>query len=129
MTEHNLLMDSSAWIEYFNGTKPGQKVKELIENEKYLVLNPNIVAAEVTSKIARFGGNVEKAITAIKTLSIPVREDQELFFEAGKQHFHLKKKFKNISLADSIIKTIAEKNNAVIVTKDRHLNGKKTILI
>ncbi len=129
MTENRFLVDSSAWIEYFRATAPGVKVKNIIENSENIILTPNIVTAEVISKILREGEETEKIISAIKTLSVPAEENQSYYFEAGKEHFLMKKNFKNISLADAIIKVLGEKNNARIITKDNHLKGKNTFFI
>ena len=129
MIENRFLMDSSAWIEYFRATALGAKVKNIIEGGENIVLTPNIVAAEVVSKIARSGEETEKAVEAIRNLSVPAEEKQSYYLEAGKLHSAMKKQFENISLADSIIKVLGEKNNANIITKDAHLKGKNTIFI
>ena len=129
MTEKIFLIDSSAWIEYLNGTGLGQKVQKIVEDENNIVLTPNIVGAEVISKLSREEKDTEEAITAIKTLSIPPKENQAYYFEAGKEHSVMRKKFKGTSLADAIIKIIAQKNNAILVTKDFHLKGKNTVFI
>lgn len=129
MTENRFLVDSSAWIEYFRATAVGAKVKSIVENSENTILTPNIVTAEVISKILREGEETEKIISAIKTLSVPAEENQSYYFEVGKEHFLMKKNFKNISLADAIIKVLGEKNNARIITKDIHLKGKNTFFI
>ena len=41
----NYILDSYAWIEYFRGSKKGEKVREFIQNEK--CFTPSIVIAEL----------------------------------------------------------------------------------
>ena len=129
LTENKYVVDSSAWIEYLRGSELGIKVKSIIEDRSNTCLTPNIVAAEVISKVIRANEDEEKAIQAIKTFSSPLEGYQEIYFEAGKLHPELRKMFKNIGIADVIIKIFAEKNNARIITKDLHLKSKNAIFL
>lgn len=124
-----IVIDSSALIEYLEKTKAGIQAAKYIDNENNRLIVPNIVAAEVVSKIIRKGKDPNIAILAIKTLSSPVDEKQEDYIRAGEEHPKMRTGNINISLADAIIKVIAEKNNAKILTKDSHLKGKNTILL
>lgn len=129
MHGYSYLIDSSAWIEYLNETPAGKKTAEIIEKPGNTILTPFIVSAEVISKISRSGENEEYAVNAIKSLSIPADEEIEDYFKAGKMHAELRKSFKGISLVDALIKVLAEKHNAKIVTKDFHLKGKNTVFL
>ena len=129
MSGNKYIVDSSAWIEYLEATPQGSKVAKIIEAESNEIITPNIVVAEVASKIIRKGGNHKIAINAIRTLSKPAYEEQNDYFLAGETHSTLIQKIRGISLADAIILTLAEKENAKIITKDHHLKGKNTILL
>src|SRR5437870_11245321 len=50
---HNraVVLDSFAWIEYFNGTSAGERVQGLMENG--LAVTPAIVVAELSEKYRR----------------------------------------------------------------------------
>lgn len=124
-----IVIDSSALIEYLEKTKSGVQAAKYIDNENNRLIVPNIVCAEVVSKIIRKGKDPNIAIQAIKTFSVPAEEGQEDYFKAGTEHPKLKAISENISLADVVIKVIAEKNKAKILTKDSHLKGKNTILL
>ncbi len=50
-----VLVDSWGWIEYFNGSAPGEKVRELIENPKEKVIVSAINIAEVYNSFLRTG--------------------------------------------------------------------------
>lgn len=123
------VFDSSAWIEYLRGTPAGKTVAAILENDKNAVLTPNIVAAEVISKMARKHGPVVESVESISNQSVPPLETRHDYFLAGQLHAQLRKTMKNISLADAVILTLAEKNNAKLVTKDSHLKGKNTVFI
>ena len=123
------IVDTQTWIEYFKGSKEGARARSFIDGKNNTVLTPNIVSAEIVSKMKRLGENYENGINAIKNLSITPIENQDIYFEAGILHAEMREKLGNISLADAIIIIIAEKNNAKILTKDFHLKGKNTILL
>ncbi|MBU0635810.1 PIN domain-containing protein [Candidatus Micrarchaeota archaeon] len=129
MTGNKFVIDSSAWIEYLRGTVKGKKISLLIEDTKNSILTPNIVSVETISKIAREKGDVEGTINAILNLSLPPTESRQDYVNAGLKHARLKKIHKNISMPDAIILTLAEKNNAKIVTLDHHLKGKNTVFL
>ncbi len=123
------MIDSSAWIEYLFGTPAGKKAGEIIENPANQIITPNIVVAEVVSKYLRLGENPEKAIFAMNAVSAPPLENRGAYVSAGFLHIEMRKNHKRASLADAIIATVAENNNAKIVTKDLHLKGKNSIFI
>ena len=129
MTRYRFVLDSSAWIEYIRGTKIGEKVKAIAEDSQNTLLTPAVVCTEVISLAARSGDDPEKAERIIRELSFQPDEKWDYFFEAGKRHFEMRKKHKEISLVDAAVKVIAEKNNATLVTKDFHLQGDGAIYL
>ena len=121
------LFDSSAWIEYFLGTPLGEKTKKLLEGPDNILV-PNIVLAEVSSKLTHFGLDLSRTISTMKNC-LPAIEEREYFVEAGILHAEARRKNPSFGLADAIILVLAEKNRAKIVTKDHHLKGKNTIML
>jgi predicted nucleic acid-binding protein len=122
----NVIIDSSAWIEYMFGTKKGAEVRKVIENPKNEIYTPNVVRSEVLSKFVRNGYPPEKIIETIETISLTPKETPEIYFEAGKIHAALKEKT-GIGMIDSIILSIAKYNNAKILSFDKHLIQKNTL--
>ncbi len=123
------LLDSSAWIEYFEGSKLGSIVRQIINDNESIVYLPSIVITEVTSKLIRKGLDASSVLKEMSMLSLPAVEKQDYFFEAGKLHAEKRLLSKNFPTADAIIQVLAQKNNAKIVTKDHHLIGPNTILL
>lgn len=123
----DVLLDSSAILEYYFGTKLGEEVKSIIDKSEVVYL-PNVVIGEVVSKIIRLGNNLQPLLTEITQFAIPI-EAPEYFIEAGKKHAELRKKGLNVSLIDSILLVLSEKNNAKFLTKDSQLTGPNTILL
>ncbi|MCX8183741.1 MAG: type II toxin-antitoxin system VapC family toxin [Crenarchaeota archaeon] len=115
------IVDSYAWIEYFMGTKEGEKAKTIIEglDEKF---TPTICLAEVYAKTIRVEGEemAEKQRVFIKERSIILPLDEKLAVEAAKIDVAMKRKVKGWGLADSIVYATGLVKKAEIVTGDEH---------
>ncbi len=118
------LIDSSAWIEYLEGSETGEKVNKLLKsNNKIYTLSVNI--GEVISKVKRRNKNVKIAYN-ILTSNVNILEiTPEIAKEAGLLHAQLKEKIKSISLADTFIMASAKSISAKILTCDNHFKNLK----
>ena len=123
------LVDSYAWIEYFMGTKAGEKVKPIIEGleEK---LTPTICLAEVYAKTLKVEGEeqAEKQRRFIKESSAVIPLDEAIAVEAAKIDVEMKKKIKGWGLADSIVYATGLIKKAEIVTGDLHFKDLKNVI-
>ena len=124
------LIDTSAWIEYLEGSETGEKVNNILreKNNEIFIISLNI--GEVISKIKRARKDVELAyetlINRAKILTITPR----IAKEAGILHAEIKGKNASFSLADALIIKAAQSISAKIVTKDNHFKSfKETVLI
>ena len=124
------IIDSSAWIEYLEGTKQGLAVKEIIENTANEIYTPAIIVAEVLSKSLRSGDkkiyeNAEKTIEQIPRI---IEIDYRLAKRAAEIHAHERKKQKDFGLADAFLAASAESIEAKILTGDPHFKGMKNVV-
>ena len=114
-----VLIDTSVWIAYLQGTAPGslqQLVDDLLSGKEIVV--PKIIIAELIQ-----GARTEKDIEVIREFLEAftiVGEGERSWIDAGKLSFDLKKKGKTINLADCYISIIAKENRASILTLDKH---------
>src|SRR3989344_319262 len=106
------LIDSSAWIEYLEGGKAGEKVSNFLkeQNNEIFVINLNI--AEVISKVRRAKKDYELAYKVIITNSKILNITPKIAKSAGLLHAELKNKNKGFSLADALIIKAAESISA-----------------
>ncbi|MEM2927035.1 MAG: type II toxin-antitoxin system VapC family toxin [Candidatus Bathyarchaeia archaeon] len=115
------VIDSYAWLEYFMGTKAGEKVKPIIEGieEKY---TPTICLAEVYAKTLKVENKelAEKQKKFIKERSALVPLDEEVAVKSAEIDVVMKKKIKGWGLADSIVYATGVIKNAKIITGDLH---------
>ena len=124
---NRVVVDTYAWIEYFNGTEKGEKVKKfLIEEYTY---TPEIVLAEIARKYIREEASLEtvkQRLRIIGELSVTVGIDYKIALESGEAYLELLDHSKKLKLkakpglGDAIILATAKVLNAKILTGDQH---------
>ena len=124
------LIDSSAWIEYLEGSVSGEKVNEILQEKEHEIFVIYVNIAEVVSKVKRMKKDFELAYNVIISNSKILNVTPRVAKEAGILHAQLKSKNGNFSLADALIIKTAESVSAKILTKDNHFkNFRNTIMI
>lgn len=124
---NEVIVDTSALVEYSFATEKGIVVKEMIENKDNVVLISSIVIGELASKLERSGmKDIEQLVSNLGEYSVVLPLDWETCLNAGKRHAKLRKIERDISLVDCIIMAIAEEHgDALILTCDSHLRHYK----
>ncbi|MBI2634619.1 type II toxin-antitoxin system VapC family toxin [Candidatus Peregrinibacteria bacterium] len=112
------IVDSSAWLEYFSGTKNAKNFRKAIHNTKKLIV-PTIVIFEVFKKILektdrktaidKIGNMTQGKIVDIDT------ETSLLAVNISIRH--------RLPMADSLIAACGQKYNATIWTQDSDFSG------
>ena len=126
---NNFVIDAYAWIEYMEGSKLGEKVKEIIENPNNSAYTNIITVAELSSQFKRKGFDGERMKRVIKSLSSFYEITFDFAEETGRLHAELKKVRKNISMADIFVLLTARKLNAKVVTGDEDFRGLKEVVM
>jgi predicted nucleic acid-binding protein len=116
------VFDSYAWIEYFRGSKKGEKVKNFVESKKGVT--PIIVIAELSAKYHKEGWDFwDKDLQFIMSKSVIFDLTLEIASSAGKTRKDLRKEKPNFGLADAIILETGKSINAPVLTGDPHFKG------
>ena len=128
MNGEKILLDTSVWIEYFKDKSSGlsKRVDDILSRHEVYV--PKVVIAELIqgSKSEREVSIIEDFVDAFNI--IDQREDT--WIKAGKLSFNLKKKGKNVNLADCYIAVIAQEHGCHILSLDVHFKDiQKTVNI
>lgn len=124
------VIDAYAWIEYLRGSKAGEKVRAVFEEENSEIYTCAVTVAEVISKVAREGQNVEIIYDVLLNNSQVVNVDEEVSKEAGLLHAQMRKIKKDFGLADVYVLATARKLKSKVLTGDFHFEGvKEAILI
>ena len=113
----NILVDTSAWIEFFRKKDPYYKViLELIDNGRICCVG--IVLAELLQ-----GAKSQKEFEVLKEFLYVfdfLPESTEMWKKAGELSYLLRQKGKAIGLSDCYISVITISNNVQLLTLDRH---------
>jgi len=124
------VIDAYAWIEYLIGSKDGEKVKSILEDENNEIYTCAVTVAEVISKTAREGGNLETAYDIITSNSQVINIDEEISKETGVLHSEMRKTKRDFGLADAYVLAIARRIKSKVLTGDLHFKGvREAILI
>ncbi len=114
----SVIVDSSGWIEYFTEGTNADQFAVAIENIAELVV-PTVILMEVYKWILRESGEND-ALTALATMKQfrSVALDSYLAVNAAENSHKLK-----LSLADSVIYTTAQENQAELWTQDADMEN------
>jgi len=123
-----VIVGSYAWIEYFEGSKKGLLVKEILENEGNEILCSALTVSEIVSKVERTEKDSAQFFEALLAMSKILKIDENIARDAGKRHAVIRKKVKNFGLADAFILAQGEKEGAKILSGDKHFKGMKNVI-
>ena len=119
-----VLIDSWAWIEYFKGSKAGEKVKKYIEGKEKAIISA-INIAEVYRWILRFYDEeiAKEKINVMKERCFIIPVDEEIAIMAAKIRHEEK-----LGLGDAIIYATAKKEGAILLTGDNDFKDKENVI-
>ncbi len=120
----NILIDTSAWVEYFKGNPT---VVAMVHNREVYV--SFITGPVITELIQGMKTEKEKESFYISLESLPrLKITDQDWSNAGKLGALLRSKGITVPLADLIIYTVARNNNCSICTIDKHFKIINTTL-
>lgn len=126
MTEY--LLDTWAWIEYFEGSQIGKKIDEILKSEQK-VYTSIVSLAELSDNYHRkeiiTGYSWEEVQTFIEKNSEIMEVKPSIATKAGKIKSEEREKMTDFGLMDAIILETGRKNNLRLISGDKHLRNKK----
>jgi len=124
-----IVLDSFAWIEYFDGSSAGEKVQNFLEREH--VVTPAVVVVELSEKYQRLNREFASKYDFLRTRTRIVPLEEGLARAAGEINFERKKIVKGWGMADSMILATARRSGSKIVTGDPHFKdlAEETIML
>ncbi len=119
-----VLIDSWAWIEYFQGSEPGKRVRNFIEDDHELIVS-SINISEVYRWILRFYDEsiAEEKREIIRERCFIVDVDERIAIEAAKIKHQL-----SWGLGDSIVYATARLMEAEVLTGDPDFVGRDGVI-
>jgi predicted nucleic acid-binding protein len=118
-----MLLDTSAWIELFDGTGQGKIVKETLK--RGICYTSIVSLAEIAKWSYKEKRDLEVLIDIIEESSLVVDLNKEIALLAGKLNFERKKINKKWGMVDSFILATALHYNLKILSKDSDFSDLK----
>jgi len=106
--------DSSAWIEYFAGTKKGEQVKKYL-NDPVNILTPSLCLMEIKNKYMREGHKYKDRIEYICTLSTIIDITKEIVLQGAEV-----KQTHGLYTVDALIYATSQLHTSILLTGDHH---------
>jgi len=124
-----MLFDTSAWIEFFQGTERGEKVQESLKIEENFT--SIVTFAEVINWCFRnkLESKISSYIKAIKKGSEVIDLDETIVTLAGRLNHERKMIVKDWGMMDSFILATSLVYDLQILTKDLHFNDLSNAVI
>jgi|SRR3989344_3794536 len=122
-----MLLDTSAWIEYFQATEKGRIIKLSLENNEQ-AYTCSLTIAEISVWCFKNNKEVSEFVQLITNLSTVLEINEDVLIESGKIYNELRKKNSKIGLIDCIIYASARFHGLLLLTKDndfKNLEGVK----
>jgi predicted nucleic acid-binding protein len=113
--------DSWAWIEYFAGSKKGERVKAILDSSE-AVVTPSICLLEIKAKYVREKKAFEKEIEFVCFRSKIADLTKEIALRAADE-----KTGRGLHAADAIVYATAVLNKSKLFTGDPHLRGLENV--
>ncbi len=111
-----MLLDTSAWIEYFIGSSKGARVKAILEKED--CYTSIVTLAEITNWALKNNKDTLYLINTVKELSNVIALDEDITVLAGRLNFERKKIIKKWGMLDSFVLASGTIYGFNILTKD-----------
>ncbi|MBI4148410.1 PIN domain-containing protein [Candidatus Woesearchaeota archaeon] len=125
---NKIVVDSSAWIEYFAGREKGKKIRDII-TEGTSIFVTGLIVAEVSTKFLKNSMPAEDAISAMKSLATLLPFDFQLGHDAAQIYVHERKTKSKFGLADAHVLAAARIIQAKVITCDSDFRGLKEATI
>ncbi|MGH9922497.1 MAG: type II toxin-antitoxin system VapC family toxin [Nitrososphaerales archaeon] len=119
------VIDSYAWLEYFMGTRSGEKAKSVIDRPEAERFTPTICIAEVYAKVLKNESEdmAETRRDFIRRMSAIVPLSEIIAVQAAKIDVPQKRAIEGWGLADSIVLATAKSKGCKVLTGDKHFEG------
>jgi predicted nucleic acid-binding protein len=121
MKKNTITFDSFAWIEYFSGSKRGEKVKFYVEGPT-TILTPSVCLTEIKARYLRQNKDPSGRLNFIINRSTIIDLDQEMALKAAELKIEEK-----LYTIDAIVYSAALRHNTKLLTGDKHFLDKSEI--
>ncbi len=122
------LIDTYAWVEYFIGSKKGEKVKKIIEDENNVIFTPECCLAEIKGWAIRESMDFEELYSIIRKVSDIQCILTQDWLEAATIRSELRKTKEDFGMIDALIIAQQKRIGCKVVSGDPHFEHLKDVI-
>jgi len=122
------LIDSYAWIEYFNGTKKGEVLKKLFLDENKIFLTVECCLAEMKGWALKNNVHFDPFYRMIHANSQIVKVTEQNWLAAAEERFHQRISRPNFGMIDAVLLVKQKELQAKVVSGDIHFKNLKDVI-
>ena len=122
------LIDTYAWVEYFTGSKRGEKVKKIIEDENNAILTPECCLAEIKGWAIREDMDFEELYSIVRKVSDVRCVLTQDWLDAASIRSELRKTKKGFGMIDALIIAQQKRVGSKVVSGDPHFEDLKDVI-
>lgn len=119
------LIDTYAWIEYFLGSKKGERLKELFDDDKNEFYTVECCLAEIQGWALKNNQPFEELFKIIRMNSTLTELTPHDWIDAGKERFEQRKRQKDFGLIDATLLVKQKELGGKVISGDPHFKGMK----
>lgn len=120
-----MLLDTSAWVEFFIKSEKGESVKNYLKAEE--CQTSIVTLAEISNWAMRENLDGKELMNFVITSSKLLHLNPEISFLAGELNFKRKKIVRNWGMIDSMILATGLIYNLKVLTKDSHFKDLENV--
>ncbi|KAF5422391.1 MAG: putative nucleic acid-binding protein, contains PIN domain [Candidatus Methanomarinus sp.] len=122
------LIDTYAWVEYFIGSDKGKIVREILEDEKNVILTPECVLAELKGWAIRENIDFEELYQIVRKLSDIQCLTTNDWLDAASIRTEIRKNMKDFGMIDALIVAQQKRFNCKVISGDPHFEHIKNAM-
>ncbi|MBI4016754.1 MAG: PIN domain-containing protein [Candidatus Aenigmarchaeota archaeon] len=124
---YKYVIDSSAWVEYFGGTRKGAKIRHIVDEEE--IATSIIAIAELADKHTRENRPFEPTLEFVQSKAAILPITVDIAVDAARLKNDRRKINSKFGLVDGIHLVTAWKEQATLVTCDTDFVGVRNVVI
>lgn len=119
-----MLFDTFAWIEYFEGTRLGEQVRQFLEDVPSAYTCPVVLAEVVSKSLRRYSEQeTQRYLDYIRENCAVIHHTEEIGIAAGRIHAEMKQRMPDFGMADAFVLASARDRGVKVLTGDPHFQG------
>ncbi|MBI3032691.1 PIN domain-containing protein [Candidatus Woesearchaeota archaeon] len=122
------VVDTYAWIEYFNGSSKGKIFEKILLTSENELLTIQCSLAEIINWALREETSFEEAYKVIRANSTIITLSDFDWIDAGKERFQQRKTQKDFGLIDAVLLVKQKQYNAKLISGDKHFKNLKNVI-